>query len=139
VDEQELVSSWYDAFMADADEQAGRPPGVSAHESPGPEEMRRRIEGGRVFVWEDPDGTPVHVTAATMPTFGVSRVGPVYTPKEHRRRGIASQAVYQVSKLLRDSGERACLFTDQANPTSNKIYEALGYQRLVDMANMRVE
>ncbi|HEX3223121.1 MAG TPA: GNAT family N-acetyltransferase [Nocardioides sp.] len=139
LEEQDLVSSWYDAFMADADEQAGRRPGVSAHETPAPEEMRHRIEAGRVFVWEDPDGTPVHVTAATMPSYGVSRVGPVFTPKEHRGRGIASRAVYEVSRLLRDSGERACLFTDQANPTSNKIYEALGYQRLVDMANMRVE
>jgi predicted GNAT family acetyltransferase len=47
--------------------------------------------------------------------------------------------VFEVSKLLRDSGERACLFTDQANPTSNKIYEEIGYEPLVDMANMRVE
>jgi GNAT superfamily N-acetyltransferase len=138
VDEQELVSSWYDAFMADADEQAGREPGVSAHESPTPEEMRRRIEGGRVFVWVDADDTPVHVTAASMPSYGVSRIGPVYTPREHRGQGIASRAVFEVSRLLRDSGERACLFTDQANPTSNKIYEAIGYERLVDMANMRV-
>ena len=51
----------------------------------------------------------------------------------------ASAAVAQVSRLLRDSGERACLFTDQANPTSNKIYEAIGYRRVVDMANLRVE
>jgi GNAT superfamily N-acetyltransferase len=139
VDEQEQVSSWYDAFMVDADEQAGREPGASPHESPTPEEMRRRIEGGRVFVWVDADDRPIHVTAATTPSYGVSRVGPVYTPREHRGRGIASRAVYEVSKLLRDSGERACLFTDQANPTSNKIYEAIGYERLVDMANMQVK
>jgi predicted GNAT family acetyltransferase len=44
-----------------------------------------------------------------------------------------------VSAFLRERGERACLFTDQANPTSNKIYEALGYERLVDMANMNVK
>jgi predicted GNAT family acetyltransferase len=37
-----------------------------------------------------------------------------------------------------DAGIRACLFTDQANPTSNKIYEALGYERVVDMANLQV-
>jgi GNAT superfamily N-acetyltransferase len=139
LEEQDLVAGWYDAFMADADEQAGREPGVSAHESPSSEDLRRRIEGGRVFVWADEDDRPVHVTAATMPTFGVSRIGPVYTPREHRGKGIAGRAVYEVSRLLRDSGERACLFTDQANPTSNKIYEALGYERLVDMANMRVE
>ena len=139
LDEQALVSSWYDAFMADADEQAGREPGESAHESPGPEDMRRRIEGGRVFVWEDESGQPVHVTAASRPSYGVSRIGPVFTPKEHRGRGIASAAVAEVSKLLLASGERACLFTDQANPTSNKIYEALGYRRVVDMANLHVE
>jgi GNAT superfamily N-acetyltransferase len=139
VDEQELVSSWYDTFMADADEQAGREPGESAHESPGPEDMRRRIEGGRVFVWEDESGQPVHVTAASQPSYGVSRIGPVFTPKEHRGRGFASAAVAQVSKLLLASGERACLFTDQANPTSNKIYEAIGYRRVVDMANLLVE
>jgi hypothetical protein len=139
LEEQPLVASWYDAFMADADEQAGREPGTSPHEAPSDDEMARRIEGGRVFVWVDDDNRPVNVTAATMPAYGVSRIGPVYTPKEERGRGYASAAVYAVSRLLRDSGERACLFTDQANPTSNKIYEAVGYRRLVDMANLRVE
>lgn len=138
LDEQDLVISWYDAFMVDADEQAGRPPGSSPHEAPGPDEMRRRIESGQIFVW-DVDDVPVHVTAATTPAFGVSRVGPVYTPKEHRGHGYASRAVFEVSARLVASGARACLFTDQANPTSNKIYEALGYERLVDMANLRVE
>jgi len=137
-DERELVTGWYDAFMADADEQAGRPAGSSPHESPEPEEMRRRIETGWIFVWEV-DGVPVHLTAATEPAFGVSRVGPVYTPREHRGRGYASRAVYEVSRGILDRGIRACLFTDQANPTSNKIYEALGYEQLVDMANLRVE
>jgi GNAT superfamily N-acetyltransferase len=138
LEEQGLVTSWYDAFMADADEQAGRPPGSSPHEAPMPDEMRRRIETGQIFVWEV-DGVPLHVTAATQPAFGVSRIGPVYTPGEHRGHGYASRAVYEVSRLLVERGVRACLFTDQANPTSNKIYEALGYERLVDMANLRVE
>ena len=137
VDEQEIVTSWYDAFMDDADEQAGREPGSSVHEAPGPDEMRRRLETGQIFVW-DVDGVPVHVTAATEPAYDVSRVGPVYTPREHRGHGYASRAVYEVSKQIVDGGFRACLFTDQANPTSNKIYEALGYERLVDMANLQV-
>ena len=41
-----------------------------------------------------------------------------------------------MSRLLRDSGTRVCLFTDQANPTSNKIYAAIGYEPVVDMANL---
>jgi GNAT superfamily N-acetyltransferase len=137
LDEQDLVSSWYDAFMDAADEQGGRPAGSSAHEAPAPEELRRRMEAEQIFVW-DVDGTAVHLTAHTEAAFGVSRVGPVYTPHEHRGHGYASRAVYEVSRRLVDAGIRACLFTDQANPTSNKIYEALGYERVVDMANLQV-
>lgn len=139
LDEQPLVTSWYGAFMADADEQAGRELGESPHEAPTDDEMGRRIENGRVYVWVDDDDRPVNVTAATAPAYGVSRIGPVYTPREQRGRGYASAAVYAVSAQLRERGERACLFTDQANPTSNKIYEAIGYRRVVDMANLRVE
>ena len=138
LEEQPLIASWYAAFMVDADEQAGREPGESPHEAPTDDELARRIETGRVFVWVDDEDMPVNVTAATMPAYGVSRIGPVYTPKDQRGRGYAGAAVYAVSKLLRESGERPCLFTDQANPTSNKIYEAIGYRRLVDMANLRV-
>jgi GNAT superfamily N-acetyltransferase len=139
LDEQPLVASWYGAFMADADEQAGRTPGESPHEMPSDEELARKIETGRVFVWVDDDDRPVNVTAATPPAYGVSRIGPVYTPPEERGRGYASSAVYAVSELLRQSGEQPCLFTDQANPTSNRIYEAIGYRPLVDMANLRLE
>ncbi|HEX3931879.1 MAG TPA: GNAT family N-acetyltransferase [Nocardioides sp.] len=138
-DELGLVASWYAAFMADADEQAGREPGASAHETPGEDELARRIEGGRVFVWADERDRPVNLTAATAPAYGVARVGPVYTPKEQRGHGYASAAVHAVSAWLRGRGERPCLFTDQANPTSNKIYEAIGYRPLVDMANLLVE
>jgi GNAT superfamily N-acetyltransferase len=139
VDEQGVVAGWYDAFMVDADEQAGRAPGSSPHETPSPEDLRHRIEAGRVFVWEDETGTAVHVTAASAPSYGVSRIGPVYTPRELRRRGYASAAVAEVSRRILAGGDRACLFTDQANPTSNRIYEALGYRPVVDMANLRVE
>jgi predicted GNAT family acetyltransferase len=139
LDEHDLVASWYDAFMADADEQAGREPGASDHESPTPDELARKIGTGRVYLWVDEDDVPVNVTTATTPAYGVSRIGPVYTPREQRGRGYGSAAVHKVSRLLREADETPCLFTDQANPTSNKIYEAIGYRRLVDMANLRVE
>ena len=41
-----------------------------------------------------------------------------------------------MSRIVLEQGARACLFTDQANPTSNKIYAALGYRPVVDMANL---
>ena len=56
----------------------------------------------------------------------------------HRGRGYASACVAEVSRQILAAGDRPCLFTDQANPTSNKIYEALGYRRVVDTANVVV-
>ena len=57
-------------------------------------------------------------------------------PGPRRGHGFASALTAHVSRLLRDSGARVCLFTDQANPTSNKIYAAIGYVPVVDMANL---
>ena len=49
---------------------------------------------------------------------------------------FASNAVAEVSRRIQAEGARVCLFTDQANPTSNKIYAAIGYETVVDMANL---
>ncbi|WP_406043434.1 GNAT family N-acetyltransferase [Micromonospora sp. NBC_00898] len=63
-------------------------------------------------------------------------MGPVYTPPGQRGRGWASNAGAEVSRRIQAEGARVCLFTDRANPTSNKIYAALGSRPVVDMANL---
>lgn len=78
----------------------------------------------------------MHLTGANAPAFGVARVGSVYTPRERRGRGYASTGVAEVSRIVLAQGARACLFTDQANPTSHTIYAALGYRPVVDMVNV---
>ena len=60
----------------------------------------------------------------------------MYTPSAQRGRGWASNAVAEISRRTQAKDARVCLFTDQANPTSNKIYAALGYQPVADMANL---
>jgi GNAT superfamily N-acetyltransferase len=131
----DLALEWFDAFERDAAEQAGREGGEPIEPQDEPL-MLARIAQGRVWFWEDASGERVHLTGANLPVFGVARVGPVYTPKEQRGRGYASAAVAAVSQLLLDVDAKVCLFTDQANPTSNKIYEALGYRPVVDMAHL---
>lgn len=137
-DEVDLLTRWYDAFGRDAAVQAGRA-------EPHPREaedralMLRRIEEGTVWVWEDGSGAPVHLTGASRPMFGVSRIGPVYTPPEQRGRGYAGATVAAVSRALQAEGARVCLFTDQANPVSNALYERLGFRRLLDQANLVIE
>jgi len=134
----DLVVAWFDDFGSAAAEQAGSP---SAHSTPieTRESVLARITAGEVWLWQDPAGTPVHLTAFNPPSFGVARVGPVYTPREHRGRGYAAAAVAEASRRLLAGGSRVCLFTDVANPVSNALYERLGYRPLVDMANLVIE
>lgn len=135
----DLCLTWFLAFLADADEQAGRPRGSSPEISTfSKADMLRRIADGVIWLWDEVDGTPVHLTGANPPSFGVSRIGPVYTPPELRGRGYASAAVAEVSRLIREAGSRVCLFTDQANPTSNRIYQALGYEPVADLVNLTI-
>jgi hypothetical protein len=132
----DLAMEWFAAFMGDADEQAGRRRGTSAHEVPDRSSLLHRIHSRGLWFWLDGTGQRVHLTAVTAPSFGVARIGPVYTPHAQRGRGWASAAVAEVSRRLGAQGARVCLYTDQANPTSNKIYAALGYRPVVDMANL---
>ncbi len=89
--------------------------------------IRVRIALGRLWLWER-DGRPVSLAAHQARAYGWSRIGPVYTPPEERRNGYAGALTAHVSQWLRDKGSRVCLFTDLGNPTSNKIYRAIGYE-----------
>jgi predicted GNAT family acetyltransferase len=90
-----------------------------------------RLDHGGLFVWEDPD--PVSMVGVTRAIAGVVRVGPVYTPPALRRNGYAGSAVAATSRDALAAGADTCmLFTDLANPTSNKIYAEIGYRRFAD-------
>jgi uncharacterized protein len=95
--------------------------------------------GGRaLYFWDD--GEPVSMTGVAATTPSGSRIGPVYTPPELRGRGYASALVAAVSQMQLDAGRRFCfLFTDLANPTSNKIYQDLGYEPVCDVDEYRFE
>ncbi|ANH38806.1 FR47-like protein [Nocardioides dokdonensis FR1436] len=131
----DLVTRWAAAFSVDADEQAGREPEPGEHLDAA--WTTSRIERGLLWVWEV-DGRPVHFSARSPESFGVVRLGPVYTPREQRGHGWASALVAHLSREVLDEGARPTLFTDQANPVSNRIYQALGYEALADTANLRL-
>lgn len=134
----DLVLQWFGEFAAAADEQAGRAPGSHHVVVEERQAMRARIAAGEVWLWVLPDGLPVHVTARHPASFGAARIGPVYTPPEHRGRGYAANAVAAVSQMILDAGAVPCLYTDQDNPTSNVLYASLGYRPVVDMVDLLV-
>jgi len=134
--ETALMIDWLEEFHHDAEVQGGRRPDPVPRATP--EEIRSRVESQRLWVWAV-DGVPVHLTGHNLPSYGVARVGPVFTPQQHRGHGYAASAVAEVSRRLRADGSRVCLFTDQANPVSNPLYERLGYRAVVDMENLRFD
>ena len=92
-----------------------------------------------LWVWEAPDGEVVSMVGARLPAYGVSRVGPVYTPPTHRGRGYAGAATALASAGMRELGAtEVCLFTDLDNPTSNGVYRRIGYVPVLDTGNFRL-
>jgi predicted GNAT family acetyltransferase len=90
--------------------------------------VRARLAASSQFVWDD--GGPVSTLAHSPLIAGAVRIGPVYTPPAQRGRGYASSAVAALAQRLLDAGAQRCvLFTDLANPTSNKIYASVGFRR----------
>ena len=125
-----LVASWLEAFSRET-------------RLPEPGDPRRRArsltggDGGNslLALWEDE--VPVSMAGFPARTRHGVRIGYVYTPPRHRRRGYATALVSQVSRQILESGFSHCvLYTDLANPTSNGIYRRLGYRPLLDVMDV---
>jgi RimJ/RimL family protein N-acetyltransferase len=130
--------SWFNRFGAAAAEQAGRAAPAGPGELVDEAGMRQRVDDGRVHFWEV-EGRPVHVVGHNPPAHGVARIGPVYTPPGERGHGYAAAAVAAVARRLRADGARVCLFTDEANPVSNRLYARLGFEPVADMVQLVVQ
>ena len=86
----------------------------------------------RLYVWDD--GEPVSMADLRRETSHGIAVSLVYTPPHWRSKGYASSCVASLTKRMLDNGKRfCCLFTDIANPTSNSIYQRIGYGEICDV------
>jgi len=120
------VLAWLEAF---ADEALGEAPHVEDVEAT--YQRREADPDGAWLLWDD--GGPVSLAAYGTPTPTGTRVGPVYTPPEHRGRGYATSLVAELTAERLATGLAFCfLFTDLANPTSNAIYARIGYEPVAD-------
>ncbi|MFI1422311.1 GNAT family N-acetyltransferase [Streptomyces sp. NPDC020731] len=92
--------------------------------------------GDRHFTfWETPDGTPLSMAAATSVVGGMVRVDPVHTPARRRGHGYAGAVTVEVSRAALAAGATdVVLFTDPDNPTSNALYQRIGYVHVADFA-----
>jgi predicted GNAT family acetyltransferase len=84
-------------------------------------------------LWMD-NGLPVSMAGVGARTPNGVRIGPVYTPRDLRGRGYASNLVAGACTDALAGGSRLCfLFTDLANPTSNHIYQDIGFEPVTDI------
>jgi GNAT superfamily N-acetyltransferase len=123
-----LLVEWWSAFATEA---LGETPRVATAEAV---DHRLAAETGGVVLWVD--GEPVCFASYGNPTPNGIRIGPVYTPPDRRRHGYASALTAGLSERLLRRYRFCFLFTDLANPTSNKIYEQIGYRRVCDGAEI---
>jgi predicted GNAT family acetyltransferase len=115
----ELIASWLDAFHDEAEPHAPVLDWQALAE--------RRLASKQVHLWQAED-TVVSLAAVSAPAAGVARVGPVYTPPVHRRRGYgAAVTAAATAAALAAGAVHVVLYTDLANPTSNSIYRQIGY------------
>lgn len=95
-----------------------------------------RVRAGAVDLW-NVNGVSVslagHAVATDAAGTRVTRVGPVYTPEAERGHGYAAAVTAALTRRLLDDGSRVMLYADADNPTSNGVYQRLGYDLCADV------
>jgi RimJ/RimL family protein N-acetyltransferase len=125
----DLVMEWVVGFHDEAE---------ASSATPRPEMYQRRIDLGLLWLWQDERAVPVSMACRNVTVAGVSRIGPVYTPPAARRNGYGAAVTAACTQDALDSGAaQVVLFTDLANPTSNAIYQQIGFRPLDDRLLLR--
>ncbi|MGC7102171.1 GNAT family N-acetyltransferase [Amycolatopsis lurida] len=121
----DILLRWRAAFLAEAVTYV--PP-----EKEPEKVLAAQLAAGNVFGLWCVDGEPVSMAFSRVPEADMTRIGFVYTPPEQRGHGYAAGVTAGISRRARRAGiKHVTLFTDDANPVSNRIYQRLGY-RYVD-------
>jgi len=99
------------------------------------EELREKtlksIQKGKVAIWKVNNKDVAIIVFDNLEYMG--RITNVYTPPEFRKRGYAAAMTAQISQMLLDRGcDSVCLFADATNPTSNGVYQRIGYKHVTD-------
>jgi predicted GNAT family acetyltransferase len=116
----DLIETWLHEFLVELDL------------TEGPNDMLRdNVRAGHFWLWWV-DDEPVCLVGDRPSGDKYAHVGPVYTPPQHRRQGYGAALTALATGSYLAEGRIGSLFTDAANPTSNHIYESIGYHYVGD-------
>jgi predicted GNAT family acetyltransferase len=125
-----VLVDWWAAFTREV-------AGPQEHEPA--QAVEERLSYGGLMLWED-SGQPVSLAGVSRTAAGMARIGPVFTPKQLRGRGYASAVTAMVSRRTLEAGvQEVLLYTDLANPTSNALYQRIGYRMVADYVELDFE
>jgi GNAT superfamily N-acetyltransferase len=125
--DRDLLLRWYPAFHQELDD---------VHESDYGTLVDDRLSYGGITLWEV-DGVPVSTASRSRPDAGMVRIVMVYTPPQFRGRGYAAAVTATASQAALDLGATdVVLFTDLDYPTSNGVYQRIGYRPVLDRVVM---
>jgi len=95
-------------------------------------QLPRKIADQSLFVLESDEA--VSMAAIERESAHGIAISWVYTPPNLRKQGHATSCVAALTQRMLDSGKKfCCLYTDLANPTSNSIYQKIGYREICDV------
>ncbi|MDE7107645.1 MAG: GNAT family N-acetyltransferase [Clostridiales bacterium] len=90
-----------------------------------------------LFVYENENGTPVSIVQA-KPHGSYATLSYVYTQPEYRNRGYGKAMVHELCKRLAGEYKGFVLFVNKTNPSANKIYSAVGFEKVCENYDFRI-
>lgn len=130
-DDASLIEKWYSQFEEDTGLLNTAPVEINKR-------VKAMLDAKEAFLWEN-EGQIVSMMKKARPTANGVTVSLVFTPKEERKKGYARTMVAAGSKELLKEFQFCVLYTDMLNPTSNKIYQEIGYKKLRDSVHLGFE
>ncbi|MEJ6527413.1 GNAT family N-acetyltransferase [Exiguobacterium sp. USCH10] len=128
--DQAQLEAWYSAFEAESGLRSSSPEKVT-------KAIDTMLKNDDAVFWEV-DGQLVSCAKRSRPTENGITVSFVYTSPDARGRGYARSLVADLSRQLLETKSFCVLYTDLTNPTSNKIYQEVGYEQIMDSAWVRL-
>ena len=126
-DDREVLLDWMVGFVRDALHEETTRESHAEHL-----DWRLAADPSSAFVWDHVGA--VSMAFATGPTPHGIRINWVYTPPEQRGRGYARACCAALSEQLLAGGrDSVFLYADADNPTSNFVYESIGFERIAEV------
>lgn len=127
----DLLSDWVDQFHQEA---LGEYFGTKNWEI-----TVQKVRQEALFVWETEE--LVSMIGKARETANGATISLVYTPHAFRKKGfaLASTAAFSAYLLAQEKKQFCTLFTDLENPSTNRLYQKVGYYPIGKFRNVRFE